>query len=351
MAKRGKRPTVSDIAKRAGVSVATVSRVMNNTDYPVRAELRARVLEAASQLDYNPNLFAQAKGGTRQEIGVIVPSIANPFYSQVVSAVETECLRRGYAPVICSSQNAVELERRHMENLDRKRVDGVLVSCLRLTESQLELMDASVREFVLFDQSFPTYQGDCVTFDFFGAGYMATKHLLDCGHREIAFVSGPMDRPGRNLYFDGFRRALRDAGVRMNNRRVVLCNENPAEGGPEACIQFGRELGSRLMQAESLPDALVAADDMIAVSLMQYLKEQGVEVPRDISIIGFGDVYFSSLMGLTTVSQSPEEMGRLSAKLLLDRLEGEDVEENRIVMQPKLVERDTVRKLHKKVRR
>ena len=356
MAGPGKKATVSDIARRAGVSAATVSRVMNDADYPVRAELRERVLAAAAQLNYKPNIFSQMlKGGDSREIGVIVPSITNLFYAQLVGAVEEECLRRGYTPIICSSQNRPELEKRHLEDLERKQVGGVLISGVHLSEDLLDLLDNAEPDFVLFDQTSPDYTGDCVGFDFFAGGYMATKHLLDCGHRDIAFISGPIDRPSRTQYFDGYRRALKDAGVRLNNRRVILhtTSEDRSDGSTEKEFRIGWELAQNLLQSDYLPDAVVAINDMIAIGALKYFESEGIHVPRDISIIGFDDIAISAMVSpaLTTIAQPATETGRLASQILLDRLEGNPVENGRIILTPKLVERESVRRLHKKVKR
>lgn len=356
MAQKGKRATVSDIAKRAGVSVATVSRVMNNSEYPVRAELRTRVLDAAAQLNYKPNAFSQIlKGGTSREIGVIVPSITNPFYAQLVSVVEIECLKRGFTPIICSSQNSADLEKRHLENFERKQVEGVLLSSVHLSDALLEMLENSVQHFVLFDQTSPNYKGDCVGFDFFSGGYMATKYLLDCGHRDIAFISGPIDRPSRNQYFEGYRRALKEAGLRMNNRRVLLYNdsEQVADVGMEGNLRWGRVLGELLLESDYLPDALVAINDIIAISMVKFLQSEGILVPRDISVIGFDDISVSSVVSpaLTTVAQPAGETGKLASRILMDRLEGKPVEQNHIILEPRLIERESVRRLHKKLKR
>ena len=356
MAQQGKKATVSDIAKRAGVSAATVSRVMNNAEYPVRAELRTRVLDAAAQLNYKPNVFSQIlKGGSSREIGVIIPSITNPFYAQLVSAVEKECLLRGYTPIICSSQNSPELEKRHLENLESKQVEGVLLSCIHLSDSLLETLAGSTKAFVLFDQTPPGYTGDCVGFDFFAGGYMATKYLLDCGYRDIAFISGPIDRPSRNQYLDGYRRALRDAGIRLNNRRVVLHSDSQmvSDGSTETEYRYGWELGRILLQSDYLPDALVAVNDMMAIGTIKYLESEGIHVPQDVSVIGLDDIWVSSLVSpaLTSIAQPATETGRLASRILLDRLEGNPVSQRCVILEPQLVERESVRRLHKKVKR
>lgn len=356
MAGTGKKATVSDIARRAGVSAATVSRVLNDVDYPVRAELRERVLEAAAQLKYKPNIFSQMlKGGGTRAIGVVVPSITNLFYAQLLGTVEEECLKRGYTPIICSSQNRPELEKRHLEDLERRQVEGVLISGVHLNDELLDILDNSVPTYVLFDQTSSSYTGDCVGFDFLAGGYMATQYLLDCGHRDIAFISGPIDRPSRNQYFEGYRRALKDAGVRQNNRRVILhtTSEDRSDGSAESEFRIGWELAENLMQSDYLPDAVVAINDMIAIGALKYFESEGIQVPRDISIIGFDDIAISAMVSpaLTTIAQPVTQTGHLASQILLDRLEGKPVENGRVILTPKLVERQSVRRLHKKVKR
>ena len=354
MALQGKRATISDIAKRAGVSSATVSRVMSNPRYPVKPALRKRVLDAASQLNYKPNIFSQMlKGGSSREIGVIIPSITNPFYAQLVSAVERECLERGYTPIFCFSQNSPELETRHLEMLERKQVEGTLLSCVHLNDAFLADISARTPAFVLFDQTYPGYEGDSVSFDFFGGGCLATKYLLECGHRDIAFISGPIDRYSRRQYFDGYKHALKDAGLRFNNRRVVLFNDDIENASSEYDYHCGQELAGLLLSSEYLPDAIVAVNDMIAIGAIRKLEQEGVHVPTDISVVGFDNIAISSLVSpaLTTIDQPAVETGRLATRILLDRIENKPVEQGQIILQPSLVERESVRKVHRKVRR
>lgn len=353
-----KKATIADIAKRAGVSAATASRVMSNSPYPVRESLRAKVLDAAAQLNYKPNRFSQLlKGGASREVAVLVPSITNPFYSQLVGAVERECLYRGYTLIICSSQNSPELELRHLETMERRQVDGVLLSSIHLNDAFLNKLSSSAKAFVLLDQVPPAYEADCVSFDFFEAGHLATQYLLSCGHRDIAFISGPLDRYSRRLYLDGYRKALRDAGLHPSSRRILLYS---GEGGaPDAdptmenSFACGQALGRMLLRGEYLPDAVVAVNDMMAIGAIKLLEQQGVQVPNDLSVIGFDDISVSALVSpaLTTIAQPAAETGRLAAHMLLDRLEEKEVREGRILLQPALIERESVRRLHKKLRR
>lgn len=356
-----KKATISDIAKRAGVSPATVSRVMSNSDYPVRESLRAKVLDAAAQLNYKPNRFSQLlKGGASREVAVLVPSITNPFYAQLIGAVEWECLRRGYTLIICSSQNSPELELRHLETMERRQVDGVLLSSIHLSDAFLNQLSRSVRAFVLLDQVPPAYGADCVSFDFFKAGQLAAQYLLDCGHRDLAFISGPLDRYSRRLYLDGYRKALREAGLHPSNRRILLCNGTsgtsvPPGAGPTGQNSYscGWELGRMLLRGDYLPDAVVAVNDMMAIGTIKLLEQQGVRVPNDLSVIGFDDISVSALVSpaLTTIAQPAAKTGQLAACILLDRLEGKEVSKGQIMLQPALIERESVRRLHKKLRR
>lgn len=354
MQTQGKKATIIDIAKRAGVSPATVSRVLSNPDYSVRPELCARVREAAAQLNYRPNIFGRLlKGGSSREIGVIVPSITNPFYAELVSAVEQECMERGYTPIFCFSRNSPQLEARHLETLERKQVAGILLSCVHLTNEFLEDLSRRATTFVLFDQTHPQYEGDSVSFDFWGGGYLSTQYLLECGHRDIAFVSGPIDRYSRRQFFEGYKQALRDVGQRFNNRRVLLYDEADQDAGSEYDFHCGQELGKLLLKSEYLPDAVVTVNDMMAIGVIKMLEQEGIYVPADISVVGFDNIAISALVvpALTTIHQPATETGTIAARILLDRIEGEPVEQGKIILKPTLIERNSVRKVHKKIKR
>lgn len=353
MAGSEKKPTISDIAKKAGVSIATVSRVLRGSDYPVKSEVRERVTEIARQMEYKPNIFSQIlRGSSSHEIGIIAPSITNPFYAQLISAAEQECLKRGYIPFICSSMSEPQLEMNHLDMLEDRCVAGILLSSVSHGEGIVKRLKEFQIPVMLFDQTLDSYEGDGILFDFFQGAYLSTQYLIQCGHRDIVFCSGPVNRHSRRVMYEGYKQALKDHNLGINKKKLI-CNVPEPDIYGEGEYQLGKALGQVLMEREYLPDAIVTINDMTAIGLINHLHSQGIQVPHDISVMGFDDISICEMVTppLSTVHQPAFETGRLAAKYLLDKVEGQIAEPVHILMKPVLIERQSVRKIHRKVRR
>ena len=349
-----KEPTVCDIAKKAGVSSATVSRVLSGSDYPVSRNVRTKILHIAEQVHYKPNVFGQMlRGSTNKEIGVIVPSLSNPFYAELISTVEHECIKRGYVPIICSSQNQVHLETKHLDMLQRKQVAGLLLSSIHLAGAFLKTLRAVSVPFVLFDQPYGYGEIDSVSFDFFSAGYMAARFLFDMGHKDIVFASGPLDRFSRKRLFEGYKSAFKEKHRRFSSQNIVLTVFEDQTDGFDKDYYCGQYAANVLLKRQYLPDAVFTVNDMMAIGLIKRFEKDGVRVPSDISVVGCDNIPFSEMFvpALTTIDQSAVETGRLSVNILLDRIENKPVHVSQVILQPKLLERESVRKIHYKVRR
>lgn len=351
--KGDKKLTIADIAKAAKVSNATVSRVLSNSDYPVKIEVRQRVLEIVKELDYKPNIFSQMlKGGVSKEIGVIVPSISNPFYAQLVSAVEKECIKRGYIPIICSSYNSPKVENNHIEMMQGRRIAGILISTISTSDVFLNKLEEAEVPFVLFDQSIEAFGGSTVSFDFYKGGYMAAEYLLSQGNKKIVFASPPMDRRSRRLIYSGYKQALKDSSVRYNSKKVLLTDCAQEDDSGDYDYQNGVKLAEMLLESKYLPDAVLAVNDMIAIGIINTFAEHEIQVPSDISVMGFDNIAFSGMVtpALTTINQPAYETGELAACILLDRIQGIDLSTKQVQIEPVLVERKSVRKIHIKIR-
>ncbi|WP_058485692.1 LacI family DNA-binding transcriptional regulator [Defluviitalea phaphyphila] len=349
-----KAPTISDIAKLANVSIATVSRVLNNTNYPVKKEVREKVLKIAKELNYKPNIFSKMlKGGMSREIGVIIPSITNPFYAQLISAVEKECINRDYVPIVCSSYNSSKLEKKHLDMLLQKQVAGMLISTINTSKTFLKSLSSYNMKFVLFDQNYEDLEYDSVSFDFYKSSYLAVEYLIKCGHKDIAFLTAPIDRKSRKMIYKGYKQALRDNGLRFNRKRVVISSIKDMEFQGEREYENGKKLVKMLLKSETLPDAIVAINDMTAIGIIKELMSNKIDVPNDISVIGFDNISIGEMINpsLTTMHQPAYKTGTLAAKMLLDRIEGKEIENNKIILQPTLIERNSVKKIHIKLRR
>ncbi|HOP74449.1 MAG TPA: LacI family DNA-binding transcriptional regulator [Bacillota bacterium] len=345
--KKGKRPTILDIARLAKVSPATVSRVLNDTGYPVKQELRERIREAARELNYRPNIFSQMlKGGTNREIGIIVPDLLNPFYAQLVSAVARQCVAHGFAPIVCSSFDSPKLEERQIDILLRQQVSGIILSSISDNEESIKkLTEPGAPPLILFDQSHEGFRGNIVSFDFFKGGYMAANYLIQCGHRNIAFVSHTLDRSSRKQIFDGFCKALADAGIELREEMVLI---RPAEQDGDGDVHFnnGRALAQVLLECDKLPDAIMAINDITAIGIMDSLAQRGVKIPRDLSIVGFDNIPMAAMVspGLTTIHQPALETGRKAVELLFQHIDDPELPSTQITIQPELVVRHSVKK-------
>jgi LacI family transcriptional regulator len=349
-----RKATIFDIAREARVSTATVSRVLNKLDYPVREDLKRRVFKAAEKLDYQPNQFGRGlRGMVSKEIGVIVPSIGTPFYSQLVADVERHAVEAGYAPVIRSSYNSPQLEQSHVEMLRRQRVAGIILSTISQNITFIRNVDQPGTPCVLFDQISDQFTGSSVSFDFRKCGRIATMHLLANGHSRIAFASPPIDRASRSLLYEGYKDALRDSGIRLSKKRVFIAPEQTGSGEGMADYQCGQFLVRMLLDAPYLPDAVLAVNDIIAIGIMTSLMGRGVQIPSDISIMGFDDIAFASMMTppLSTVRQSTARTAELAVRLLVDKIANPSLPPAKRVIEPEIVERGTVRKIHHKIRK
>ncbi len=345
MISRQKRTTILDVAREAKTSTATVSRVLSNADYPVSAELRRTVRKVVEKLNYRPNIFGQVlKGGVNRVIGIIVPAVTNPFYAQLSSDVERHCVERGYAPIICSSHNSGALEQDHLEMLLRHQVAGILLSTINTRDSFFRKLGAMPVPRVLFDQPPAGYRGHNIRFDFQGGGFMAVEHLIRRGHRRILFASQRFDRASRKLYHKGYADALRRAGLETPESLTITEAEEAATPHGGGDFIHGRILVEKLLRLKQLPDAVVASNDIVAIGMINALRERGVQVPRDVSIIGFDDIDFAAVMtpALTTVRQSTARTAEMAMNLLFENIDKPDMRPVRLDLEPELVERDSV---------
>ena len=351
--KKKKKATIKDVAARANTSITTVSRVLSGSDYPVKEELKSAIMEAAEALNYKPNVFGQLlRGGMNRQIGVVIPSITNPFYSQLIAAVQKECMDNGYVPILYSSHNSLHAEQSCIDTLIQSQVAGALLSLIHWDEGIGKALEDAGIPYVLFDQPHDGYHGAAVDFDFYSAGKMAGEYLIGNGHQEIVFASGTIDRPSRKKLFAGFRDTLGRYDVGFREENLVL-NPTRERTGASAMKDFkcGQELGRQILDMEYIPDALFTVNDMMAIGIIKELEMNGVHVPIDISVLGFDNVEFGEMIvpALTTISQSAYRTGELAAGLLLEQLEGKGVHTKKVLLEPVLIERDSVRKKHNKV--
>lgn len=349
MASDNRRATITEIARLAHTSTATVSRVLSNSDYPVSEELRNAVKQAAKDVGYVPNAFGQSlKNGKTKDIGVIIPNFSNPFYMQMISGIESVCREYGYNPIICSSNNRENQELANIELLRKKCVEGLIISSIHKSPMDIRSALSVHKHVVLFDQETTLNDCDYVTFDFENGGYMALTYLLEKGHRNIAFLTAPLEnRASRRALYRGCQRAIQDWDGSANCSIII---EDVSVGNYARWeYENGQQLANRLLALEDRPTAAFVYNDMTAIGVMSQLMKLGVRVPEDISILGFDDIIQSEFATppLTTICQPAYETGSLAAQTIIDKIEERRQTSFRITLTPQLVERDSVSVLQK----
>jgi len=307
-----RRVTTHDVAARAGVSQPTVSLVLSrNPKARVAADTRKRVLKAAEELGYRPNVVARSLVRRRSyAIGLVVPDLANQFFAHVVSGAQRVAVEEGYAVLLCE-QRGTGIDQ-HLEALRARQVDGIILDAAGASAIPEELLDGI--NVVLIDQPSERWPG--VVSDAEGAGRMAAEHLIGLGHRRIAFIGPSTDVHSFRMRERGFTRAARAAGVPIDTdlfRRA------------RATVAGGHAAMRALLALPTPPTAVFCANDLIALGAYKACAQAGVSIPGDISIVGCDDIEFAQLVTpeLTTIAVPARELGARAARLLVRDLAGD----------------------------
>ena len=338
--------TIYDIAERADVSTATVSRVFND-ESGVSEDTRQHVLDAAAALNYRPHASAQnlARQHTNQ-IAVVAPVVANYFYMHVMRGIQHALADRDMDLMIHAPANPQDRihEQPDPESLNTYmaralqpgRNDGIFLLSIPLTDEWADRLAETNRAVVLADGQHPRFESFAV--DSREGGYTATQHLIDLGYERIGHITVEYDPPPARLRREGYEQALRDDGRAVRDKLVAASDERP--------FAFSEKGGYRAMKTlldrNPRPDAVFAASDMQALGAMQAIQEKDLRVPEDLAIVGFDDLELSRCAGLTTLRQPAHTMGARAARALLRRIDGIDsASVSSTVFTPKLVVRQT----------
>lgn len=332
--------TIKDIAARAGVSTSTVSRVVNQS-VRVDPATEERVHEAILTLGYRPNLLARSfRRRITNTIGLLVPDNSNPFFAELARVIEDAGFDEGYSVILCNSDLSEAKQARYIDVLLAKRVDGVILTSTGLIPGQEAGHDISrIREAgvpcVVIDRDLGAEPVDQLLVDNHEGGYLAARHLLELGHRDIACVVGPSDLTPSAGRIAGFRRALGEAGIDLPDNAVVRGNGRH-DGGARAVAE--------LMERSVDFSAVFAFNDEMAIGVIGALHRCGRRVPDDVSVIGFDDIPYAAAVypAVTTIAQPIAEMGRLGLRLLLDRIRDPVRPPNRVLLSTRLMQRESV---------
>lgn len=323
------RVTIADVALKAGVSMQTVSRVINNKS-EISAVTRQRVLDVIQQLGYRPNRVARSLV-TQQTftIGLVIPDIANPFFSELTRGAEDVAWENGYNVLLCNTVEKEERERASLHLLEETRVDGVILCSSRMSDEELFPMLESFRSVVLVNRPSPPRAAGVVRIDDFEGGFTAANTLLNAGCRELAFLAGPTRSYSSSERLRGSIAAMQAHGVPVCPERQRFCAPRRKAGYEEAL---------ELLKLFPQIDAFVCYNDLVAVGALQACADLGRAVPGDIAIIGFDDIVLSRVVSppLTTFNISKVQMGASAARMLFERIQGRQDQEE-IIMKPTLV--------------
>ena len=333
-----KAATMKDVAGLAGVSIQTVSAVVNNKP-DITRETRSRVLAAIEQLNYQPYSVARSLR-TRQTrtIALVVYNIASIAIAAIASAAEAHAHSFGYRLTLYNTHDDIERETGYFNAVVQQWVDGVIFVPAKGGVGRLDILQSAGIPSVAIDRIPDNYEGPAVMLDNLKAGRLAGEHLLDLGHRQIAHISGPLELRLARERLAGFQQALEARGVEPSSW-VVAANSFSCQSGYQAMQQ--------LLAYRPRPTAVFVANDLMAIGAMRAVDEAGLQVPDDISIVGVDDIQVAAFQTppLTTIRQPFTEMAILSVQLLLDILAGKEVAQAQIVIEPTLIVRQSTTQL------
>jgi LacI family transcriptional regulator len=337
------KTTIYDIAKKLNISAATVSRALNNN--PKISESTCKLVqETAAKMNYKQNRLALAlKSGKSGNIGVIVPRINTNFFGTIIRGIEEELHPNKYNVIICQT---LEDENREIENINTlldAQVDGIMISITNESKKNEKIIHSVLQKnvpLIFFDRKKNIDGVSSVTIDDFEGGYMATKHLIDEGCKRIAHLCGDQSLEIYENRFNGYRQALLDNSIEFDESYVIRSKSS---------LEDGAIATTKLLALSPAPDAIFSASDFAALGAIQELKANGIKIPQDFCVVGFGNEPFTKFMELSisSVDQSPLEMGNMVAKVFLEQINHTEnfKMEKKIVLNPILhVRKSSTRK-------
>ncbi len=326
-------PTIYQVAERAGVSLSTVSRVLNGKA-SVNKVLKERVEKAVKELNYRPNSVARSLANNRTDsVGVLVPELNAPFFGDLMQAVESTLRAADKHVIISVGRNCLETEKDAVEFLISRNCDALIMHAEALSDEYLLELNQSKLPVALVNRQVEGLPEACTSLDNEKGGYMATRHLLELGHKDIAYISGPTDKCDASLRLKGHKRALSEAGL-PTNPQLIFNGDYSEEDG---------KIGLLELMARDVPfTALVCANDWMASGAISCARDLGMSLPHDLSVVGFDDVVFAHHVfpRLTTVSNPIAEMAEMSAKYILNKVYGQ-ANNVQLYFEPSLVVRES----------
>lgn len=338
---KNSKATIYDVAKESGVSYSTVSRVLNGFEF-VKEETRSKVLATAEKLGYVANMQARSlAGGRTRIIGLLVPGLDNGYIGEIVRGVDDEIAKFKYDLMLYTTRRRTGSEAQYAKAISNGLTDGLILIVPLLDREYLETLREHKFPYVLVDQIDPKFHSAVVDSTNWQGAYDATQHLIELGHRRIAFIKGLPALQSAAERWQGYRAALSDHQIPYDETLVL-------EG--DFFTPSGYAAGQHLISMSPRPTAVFASNDLMALGVMQAFYEGGLRVPHDISLVGFDDIPQVSLVypQLTTVRQPLEQMGRIAVNLLIEQIENPgnlDRAIRRVTLATRLIERESSQRI------
>lgn len=329
-------PSIKEVARLAGVSITTVSRVINNKG-SVKKETAEKVWEAVHLLNYQPNLLARSLRSQQSRLlGLLVPDIESPVFARLAKHLEEIASKKGYSLIFCNTNDDPEKEKSYLEILIRRQVEGIIFSRVSDESLLFKTPQLSKIPYIVLDRTLEKEEAPTIKLDNYTAGVLAASHLLNLGHKKLACLAGPLKIKICRERFYGFLDTLEKSGIGL---RKELIEEGDFK------IEEGRKAMNRILSFSPLeqPTAVFSMNDLMAIGAIQAIRERGLSVPGDISIIGLDNIPLCNVVSppLTTIAQPFDEMAKEGLSLLLKLIEGRKIRKTIIVVQPQLVIRSS----------
>lgn len=328
--------TIKDVAKAANVSISTVSRVLNNSGY-TSEKTRKKVMETVEKLNYHKNMIATAMIKKQTStFGLIIPDIKNVFYADLTRAVEDAANKNGFNVILCNTDNDLDKELIYVNFLIQKGIDGIIFSTPEVRDNNINRVleirpDLPV---ITLGSQVRGVQVNEVIVDNLEGGYIASKYLLDLGHRNIGFIGGSEESYATIERKKGFEQAMEEKGVKVNSNHVFL---------DEFKIENGYKHSLQMLSKKERPTAIFAANDAIAVGIYRAARKLGLEIPDDLSVVGFDNSEYATIVypELTTVHTPVYEIGERAMEMIIKETRNKETAKETVVFRPTLIERES----------
>ncbi len=334
---------IKELAEKLGLSPTTVSRVLNgkSKNFRISQETSRKVLDAAQKYHYSPNRIARGLKLERTEtVGLIIPDIANPYFGSIAKTIEVEARNSGYSIILCDSLDDEVTEAELLQLLAGRKVDGIIIAPTGKSSRHVTEIQQQGIPVMVIDRYLPGTNLPFVTTDNHLGALMATEHFIEMGHRNIACIQGINGISANSERVKGYRDALQNHGIPVNESMILGTD-------------FGEENGyiqtKKLLDLPTRPTAIFALSNLISLGTLRALKEAGLTVPEDISIVSFDEQPYSAFLAcpMTTVEQPREEIGRLAFDFLLNIInKGLPTQTENLMLKPRLIFRESVKKIN-----